>query len=127
MTLPMALRFVTSTAKIGFVFARRGIAMEACSSFFLPRLIGYSRAMQLVTTGRVLKAEDKVLNGLWAGVAKNKEECLNMALAAAEEFVQNVSGVGWAMCRDMMWRDAGSAEGQHLLDSAVLAGLRRGR
>jgi enoyl-CoA hydratase/carnithine racemase len=45
MTLPMAIRVVSATAKIGFVFARRGVVMEACSSFFLPRLIGFSKAL----------------------------------------------------------------------------------
>jgi enoyl-CoA hydratase/carnithine racemase len=45
LTLPMSIRLASATAKVGFVFARRGIVLEACSSFFLPRLIGYSRAM----------------------------------------------------------------------------------
>lgn len=55
MCLPMSIRVVSEKAKIGFVFARRGIVMEAASSFFLPRLVGYGRAVHLVTTGAVYR------------------------------------------------------------------------
>lgn len=127
MTLPMTLRFSVRSAKIGFVFAARGIAMEACSSYFLPRLIGFSRAMQLVTTAKVYKAEDEILSGLWAGLGDDGEQVMRMAVGAAEDIVTNVSLVGWAMCKEMMWRGMQSAEEQHLLDSRVLAELRAGR
>src|SRR5207237_9750846 len=64
MTLPMDIRVAAEGAKIGFVFARRGIVPEACSSWFLPRLVGISRAMEWVATGRVLTAEEAHAGGL---------------------------------------------------------------
>src|SRR5687768_16582378 len=64
MTLPMDVRLVAEVAKIGFVFARRGIVPEACSSWFLPRIVGISRAMEWVATGRVFSAEEALAGGL---------------------------------------------------------------
>ena len=56
MTLPMDVRLAAEDARIGFVFARRGIMPEACSSWFLPRVVGISRAMEWVSTGRMFGA-----------------------------------------------------------------------
>ncbi|KAF2127947.1 enoyl-CoA hydratase/isomeras-like protein [Dothidotthia symphoricarpi CBS 119687] len=123
LTLPMAIRIAYRDAKIGFVFARRGIVMEAASSFFLPRLIGYSRAVQAVTTGRVGRAGDRVFDGLFAELCDTPEEVLPKALEVAVEVVRNTSSVSTYLMREMMWRDAGSAEGQHLLDSRIIYGL----
>ncbi|KAF1830304.1 enoyl-CoA hydratase/isomeras-like protein [Decorospora gaudefroyi] len=120
MTLPMNIRIAHSSSKIGFVFARRGIIMEACSSFFLPRLIGYSRAMQAVTTGRTYVASDKVWDGLFAEVCEKKEDVLPRALEVAEDVVRNTSGVSTYLMKELMWRDMGSAEGQHLVDSRII-------
>src|SRR6202042_497827 len=64
MTLPMDIRLASDTARIGFVFARRGIVPEACSSWFLPRLVGISQAMEWVATGRVFDAEEGLAGGL---------------------------------------------------------------
>ncbi|ORY12401.1 enoyl-CoA hydratase/isomeras-like protein [Clohesyomyces aquaticus] len=123
MTLPMNIRITCSTAKIGFVFARRGLVMEACSSFFLPRLIGHSRAMQAVTTGATYLAGDRVWDGLFAEVVGSSEEVLPRALEVAKEVVGNTSVVSTYLMKEMMYRDMGSAEGTHLLDSRLLYGL----
>ena len=64
MTLPMDVRLASETARIGFVFTRRGIVPEACSSWFLPRLVGISRAMEWVATGRVFDAQEALDGGL---------------------------------------------------------------
>src|SRR5207247_492102 len=64
MTLPMDVRIAASGARIGFVFARRGIVAEACSSWFLPRVVGISRAAEWVLTGRVFPAEEALAGGL---------------------------------------------------------------
>ena len=64
MTLPMDIRLAAESAKIGFVFARRGIVPEACSSWFLPRVVGISQAMEWVATGRVFSAEEALAGGL---------------------------------------------------------------
>ena len=126
MTLPMSIRIVSAEAKVGFVFARRGIVMEACSSFFLPRLVGYGRAMELITTGRVYGAGDNVFDGLWSEVLP-KEKVLERALEVADEVAENTSAVSTHLMKDMIWRNPGSAEGTHLLDSRLLVELFRGR
>ncbi|KAL2063738.1 hypothetical protein VTL71DRAFT_5543 [Oculimacula yallundae] len=122
MTLPMSIRIVSQTAKIGFVFARRGIVMEACSSFFLPRLIGYSRATHLVTTGEVLPATHRLLDGLFSEILP-QDQVLPRALQIASDVARNTSLVSTTLMRDLMWRGPGSAEATHLLDSKILLGL----
>ena len=64
MTLPMDVRLAADDARIGFVFVRRGIVPEACSSWFLPRVVGISQAMEWVATGRVFGAEEALRGGL---------------------------------------------------------------
>lgn len=125
MTLPMNIRVAYRGAKIGFVFGRRGLAMEAASSYFLPRLIGLSRVMHLVTTGAVYRADDKLMDGLFTELVDSPEETLPRALQIAEEVVQNVSTVSTYMMKEMIWRGPGSAEEAHLLDSRILHGLRQ--
>jgi enoyl-CoA hydratase/carnithine racemase len=116
----MNIRIVYKKAKIGFVFARRGLIMEACSSFFLPRLIGHSRAMQAITTGSTYLAEDPVYDGLFAYKMDRPEDVLPKALEVAEEVSKNTSVVSTYLMKELMYRDTGSPEGQHLLDSRVI-------
>jgi len=120
MTLPMAIRITAKTAKIGFVFGRRGLIMEAASSFFLPRLIGHSRAMNLVTTGLAYQANHKLLDGLFSEVLDSPDQVLPRALELAEDVAKNVSSVSWALMRDLMYRGPPTAEGTHLLDSRLI-------
>lgn len=126
MTLPMAIRIVSEKAKIGFVFARRGIVMEAASSYFLPRLIGLSRAMHLVTTGEVLPATHPLLRELFSEVLP-EERVLRRALELADDIAKNTSAVSTTLMRDLMWRGPGTAEGTHLLDSKILLELFEGK
>jgi enoyl-CoA hydratase/carnithine racemase len=118
MTLPMNIRIVSEKAKIGFVFARRGIVMEACSSFFLPRLIGYAKAMHLVTTGAVYNAKDELVKGLFSEVLPTTN-VLPRALEVADDIARNTSLVSTHLMKDMMWRGCNTAEETHLLDSKV--------
>ena len=120
MTLPMTIRIAYKAAKIGFVFARRGIVMEAASSFFLPRLIGHGRALAAVTTGSTYLAEDKMWDGLFTELCEKPEDVLPRALKVAEDVAKNTSVVSTYLMREMMYRDQGSAEGQHLLDSRII-------
>ena len=69
MTLPMDIRLAADDARMGFVFTRRGIVPEACSSWFLPRVVGISRAMEWVATGRVFAAQEALDGGLVRSVA----------------------------------------------------------
>ena len=123
MTLPATIRIACSTCKIGFVFSRRGIVMEACSSYFLPRLIGFSRALHLVTTGAVYPATDSLLRNLFSELLPTPEATMARALALAEEIAARTSGVSTKLMRDMMWRGPDNVGGAHLLESRVLAGL----
>lgn len=108
MTLPMDVRLCTSSARIGFVFARRGIVPEACSSWFLPRLVGVSRALEWVMTGRVFDAAEALEGGLVRSVYPSVEELLAAARALALEIASNTAPVSVALSRQMLWRMLGA-------------------
>jgi enoyl-CoA hydratase/carnithine racemase len=107
MTLPMDVRLASETARIGFVFTRRGIVPEACSSWFLPRLVGISRAMEWVATGRVFDAQEALHGGLVRSVHP-PGELLDVAHALAREIADNTAPVSVALARMMMWRMLGA-------------------
>ena len=123
MCLPAAIRVAYSKAKIGFVFSRRGIIMEACSSYFLPKLIGHSRALHLTTTGSVYPADHPLFGTLFSETLPTPEATVTRALELADEVAKNTSTVSTKMMRDLMYRGPDSAEGAHLLDSKVIYGL----
>ena len=123
MTLPATIRLACKSAKIGFVFSRRGLVMEACSSYFLPRLIGLSRAMHLTATGSIYPASHPLLNELFSEVLPTPEATLARALDLAEDIANNTSNVSLNINKALMHHGADSAEGAHLLESKVLAGL----
>lgn len=106
MTLPMDVRLAAAGAKIGFVFARRGIAPEACSTWFLPRLVGPATALEWVMSGRVFSAEEAERRGLVSRVLP-PEELLPAARALAREIAENTSGISVALSRQMLWRGLG--------------------
>jgi enoyl-CoA hydratase/carnithine racemase len=107
MTLPMDVRLASDQARIGFVFARRGIVPEACSSWFLPRVVGISRAMEWVATGRVFDAAEAHAAGLVRSVHP-AGELLDAAHALAREIADNAAPVSVALARRMMWRMLGA-------------------
>jgi len=107
MTLPMDIRLASEGARIGFVFARRGIVPEACSSWFLPRLVGISQAIEWVATGRVFDAHEALAGGLVRSVHP-AGELLDAAGALAREIADNAAPVSVALARQMMWRLLGA-------------------
>lgn len=107
MTLPMDVRLAADDARIGFVFARRGIIPEACSSWFLPRVVGISRAMEWVATGRVFSAQEGLEGGLIRSLHP-KERLLDAARELAQEIAQNTAPVSVALARQLMWRMLGA-------------------
>jgi enoyl-CoA hydratase/carnithine racemase len=107
MTLPMDIRLAAEGAKIGFVFARRGIVPEAASSWFLPRLVGISQAMEWVATGRVFDAEEAERGGLVRSVHP-PAELLAAANELAREIADNTAPVSVALARRLMWRGLGA-------------------
>src|SRR4051812_44325689 len=126
MTLPMDIRLASETARIGFVFARRGIVPEAASSWFLPRVVGISRAMEWVATGRVFDASEALAGGLLRSVHP-PDELLPAAYALAGEIAENTAPVSVALARQMLWRMLGADHPMeaHKLDSRAI--YERGR
>jgi enoyl-CoA hydratase/carnithine racemase len=102
MTLPMDIRLAVNDARIGFVFARRGIVPEACSSWFLPRIVGISQAMEWVASGRVFTAEQALAGGLLRSVHP-AGELLNVARELASEIAEHTAPVSVALARKLMW------------------------
>jgi enoyl-CoA hydratase/carnithine racemase len=107
MTLPMDIRLAAEDARMGFVFARRGIIPEACSSWFLPRVVGISRAMEWVSTGRVFSAQEGLEGGLLRSLHPGAE-LLDAARALAREIAENTAPVSVALARQLMWRMLGA-------------------
>ena len=107
MLLPMDIRLAADTARIGFVFARRGITPEACSSWFLPRLVGISRALEWTYSGRILPAAEALAGGLVSAVHA-PDALLPAARALAREIVDHAAPVSVALTRQMMWRMLGA-------------------
>jgi enoyl-CoA hydratase/carnithine racemase len=126
MTLPMDIRLASDTAKIGFVFARRGIVPEACSSWFLPRLVGISQAAEWCYTGRVMSAAEAHAGGLVRSVHA-PDDLLPAARAIATEIAENTAPVSVALTRQMLWRMLGADHPMeaHRVDSRGIA--ERGR
>jgi enoyl-CoA hydratase/carnithine racemase len=127
MTLPMDVRFAAAGAKIGFVFARRGIVPEAASSWFLPRVVGISRAMEWAATGRVFPAEEGLDAGLFRAVLP-AEQVLPAAYELAREIAGNTSPLSVAVTRQLMWRMLGADHPMeaHKLDSRAIDALGHG-
>lgn len=121
MTLPMDIRIASSAARIGFVFARRGVVPEACSSWFLPRLVGISRAAEWVYTGRVFPAEEALAGGLVSRMVA-PEELLPAARAIAREIAENTSAMSVALSRQLMWKMLGADHpmAAHRVDSKCM-------
>ncbi|PKK15340.1 MULTISPECIES: crotonase/enoyl-CoA hydratase family protein [Thermomonospora] len=124
MTLPMDIRLASEKAKFGFVFARRGIVAEAASSWFLPRVVGISQAMEWVATGRVFDAREALAGRLVSRVCP-PEELLPAAYALAREIADNTSAVSVAAIRRLMWSglSASSPWEAHRADSRLMAEL----
>jgi enoyl-CoA hydratase/carnithine racemase len=108
MTLPMDVRIAAESARFGFVFARRGIVPEAASSWFLPRVVGISQAMEWVATGRVFGAEEALRGRLVSRVVPDAD-LLPTAYALAGEIADNTSGVAVAAARQMLWSMLGAS------------------
>jgi enoyl-CoA hydratase/carnithine racemase len=126
MTLPMDVRLASENARFGFVFVRRGIVPEAASSWFLPRVVGISQAMEWVATGRVFSAQEALEGGLVRSVHP-PDELLGAARELAKEIVDNASPVSVALARRMMWRMLGAPHPMdaHRVDSRAM--LARGQ
>jgi enoyl-CoA hydratase/carnithine racemase len=126
MTLPMDVRLAAEGAKIGFVFSRRGIVPEACSSWFLPRIVGISQAMEWAATGRVFSAEEALAGGLVRSLHP-ADDLLDAARSLAREIADNAAPVSVALARRLMWTGLGMSHPMeaHRADSRAM--LSRGQ
>jgi enoyl-CoA hydratase/carnithine racemase len=122
MTLPMDIRLASENAKFGFVFARRGILPEACSSYFLPRLVGISQATEWCYTGRVFGPQE-AKDGRLVRSIHAPDDLLPAARAIAKEIVDNTAPVSVALTRQMLWRLLGADHPMeaHKVDSRGIA------
>jgi len=107
MTLPMDIRLASEDAKLGLVFARRGIVPEAASSWFLPRIVGISQAMEWVATGRVFSAQEALAGGLVRSLHP-AGELLDAAYELAHEIADNAAPVSVALSRRLLWSMLGA-------------------
>jgi enoyl-CoA hydratase/carnithine racemase len=121
MQLPMDIRLASTDAKFGFVFARRGIVPEACSSWFLPKIVGLQSALEWCYTGRVFPAQEALERGLVRSLHK-PDELMPAAIALAREIADNTAPVSIALTRQMLWRMAGADHPMeaHKIDSRAI-------
>ena len=106
MQLAMDIRIASDAARIGFVFSRRGIVPEACSSWFLPRIVGISQALEWCYSGRVFDVQEAHRAGLVSEVVE-QSELLPRARAIARGIIDHTAPVSVALIRQMMWRGLG--------------------
>ena len=127
MTLPMDIRVLSTDAKVGFVFASRGIVPEAASSWFLPRVVGINQALEWCLTARVFGAEEALAGGLVRSIHP-PHEVLAVAQALAAEIVQRAAPVSAALTRQMLWRMLGADHPMeaHKIDSRGVFDTGRG-
>lgn len=127
MILPMDIRIAAESSRFGYVFARRGIVPEAASSWFLPRVVGISQAMEWVATGRVFDAAEAMRGRLVSRVVPDAE-LLDTAYGLAHEIADNTSGVSVATSRQLLWSmlSAPSPWDAHRAESRALVELGSG-
>jgi len=123
-TLAADVRMAAKGAKLGFVFAARGIVPEACSAYFLPRIVGISKALEWSCSARVFQAEEAYEAGL-VTYLHEKEDLIPEARKLAAQFRDNASRVSNTMIRHMMWRMLGASDPieAHRVDTAAINAL----
>ena len=124
--LPMDFRIAAEGARFGYVFSRRGIVTESCSSWFLPRIVGMTRALDWAISGRMVAAEEALSAGLLTAVVP-AEELLPRAQALALDIARNTSPASVALIRQLLWRMEGEPHpmAAHQLESRCLSALVR--
>jgi len=127
MVLPADIRIMADDARIGFVFGRRGMAAESASSWFLPRVVGISRAAEWVLTGRLVGAAEALEAGLVTRCVP-AEDVVRVAEEIAREIVDNTSAVGTSVSRQLLWSmlSASSPWEAHAVESAAVYALPAG-
>lgn len=123
LTLPAAIRLAWAGAKVGIPFARRGIVFESCSAFYLPKLLGLSRATHIAMTGKTYPATDPLVNGLFSQTYDTPEETVQAAVALATDIAENTSLTSTKLMRDMLVYGLPTPEETHLIESQALISM----
>jgi enoyl-CoA hydratase/carnithine racemase len=121
MTLAMDIRMAATTARIGFVFGRLGIVPEACSTWFLPRIVGIQQALEWVYSAEILDAQ-AAYDGRLVRSVHEPESLVAQAQALARSFVEGRSPVALALAKQMLYRNGAAADPleAHLSDSLAM-------
>ena len=121
MTLPMDVRIASKSARFGFVFSRRGAVPEACSSWFLPRIVGISKALDWCYTGKVFNSQEALQYGLVSEVVPD-DKLIDRALEIGSSYSSKTSAISVSLARQMMWNmlAATHPEEAHILDSMAM-------
>jgi len=122
MTLPMDIRLASTHSRFGFVFGKRGIVIDGCASWFLPRIVGINTAMEWCATGRIMPASDALAAGLVRSVHE-PDQLLPAAYELAEEIASSVAPVSASLMRSMLWRMLGADHPMvaHRIESRLIA------
>ncbi|MHB2029715.1 MAG: enoyl-CoA hydratase-related protein [Acidimicrobiales bacterium] len=121
LTLPCDIRVASSGSRFGFVFTRRGIVLDGCASWFLPRVVGISSALRWCLSGEIVSAEIALDAGLVASLHE-PSDVLVAAIGIAREMSANTSPVSVALCRKLLWQGLTECHpmGAHRLESALI-------
>jgi len=124
MTLPMDIRLASETANMGFVFAKRGIVLESCSSWFLPRVVGVSQALEWACTGHIFSAQEALAGGLVKEVLP-PDRLMPRARQLAQEIAENTSAISVALTRQLIWKMLGADHPMeaHKIESKLMFSL----
>ena len=127
MMLPADIRLASNQARFGFVFTRRGIVAEACSSWFLPRLVGIAQAQEWMLSGRIFNADEALKGGLVRSIHP-PEQLMEEAQSLCQEIVENTSALSVALVRQMLWTMLGADDPMeaHKVDSRSIFAMGRG-
>jgi enoyl-CoA hydratase/carnithine racemase len=127
MTLAMDMRIAADDAKVGFVFTRRGVVPEACSTWFLPHIVGIAKAAELCYTGRIFRAKEEAGSGLFNHIVP-QDEVLPKAMEIASEIAENTAPIAVSLTKAMLWHGLGEDDPQsaHLIDSRCFYALGAG-
>jgi enoyl-CoA hydratase/carnithine racemase len=107
MTPPMDIRIMSDTGRAGFVFAARGIVPDGAASWFLPRIVGISQALEWCLSGRVFGAAEALAGGLVRTVCP-PGEVLPLATRLAREIAANTAPVSAVITRHLLWQMLGA-------------------
>ena len=121
MQLPGDIRIASEDARFGFVFNNRGIVPDACSSWFLPKIVGISKALDLTFSGRIIDSKEALDIALISSIHK-PENLINDAKKIAQELVEKSAPVSIAITRQMLWRSFGQAAPYeaHVIESKAI-------